>query len=368
MSIQPNGVSPQFPILPPVLPAALPPLPVPRQLATPATPGAPAQDRGTRQPGQTSRGPASTPSTTTFSREAQLAQARGEVSEMGKHGGEAVEAGQGDGLAAVFERVEGRSAPSRDDRRDSSGVAAKPSAKENSETAVRPTDVVGLFTAPGRNSEEDVVKQLVRELEVVQANRLRRKIEVIMTMARASGQQNRSMAAICEEAHRDVDMQFDELERVLAVRLREAKQAVAASQVRAGATASYLIIAADQHNRRQIRERLERHRQALRRAILTASSATGALNAGPLIGLLQVLQAQVEGELAAQGQFISGHMDRVAADQLQAIETRRTQALQMIGDAWRRAGETPSGLVGVLTEVRQSVEQRFEQQRAQVDD
>lgn len=364
MSIHSNGVSPHFP----TLPAAQPPLPVPRQPGAPGTPAAPAQDRGARQSAQGSRAPASTPSTTAFSREAQLAEARGEVADRGERSGEALEAGQGGGRAVAFERVEGRSAPSRDDRRDQSGVGAKPSAKTDAEAEVRPNDVVGLFTAPGRNADEDVVKQLVRELEVVQANRLKRKIEVIMTMARASGQQDRSLAAICEEAHRDVDMQFDELERVLAVRLREAKQAVAARQVSAGATASYLIIAADQHHRRQVRERLERQREALRRAILTASNATGALNAGPLIGLLQVLQAQVESEIEAQGQFIQGHMDRAAADQLKAIEARRAQALQMISDAWRRAGETPSGLVGVLTEVRQGVEQRFEQQRAEVDD
>lgn len=362
MSIHPNGVSPQFHSLP----AALPPLPAPVRPS--ATPAAPAQDRGARQSSQAGRAQASTQSTTAFSREAQLAEARGEAADRGERGGEAVEAGLGGGLAAVFERVEGRSAPSRDDRRDRSGVAGKPSTKADSEDAVRPTDVVGLFAAPGRNAEEDVVKQIVRELETVQANRLKRKIEVIMTMARASGQQNRSMAAICEEAHRDVDMQFDELERVLSVRLREAKQAVAARQVSAGATASYLIIAADQHHRRQIRERLERQREALRRAIITASNPASALNAGPLIGLLQVLQAQVESEIDAQARFIPGHMERAAADQLQAIEARRAEALKMIGDAWRRAGETPSGLVGVLTEVRQSVEQRFEHQRAQVDD
>ncbi len=100
----------------------------------------------------------------------------------------------------------------------------------------------------------------------------------------------------------------------------------------------------------------------------TSTRATGALNAGPLIGLLQVLQAQVESEIEAQAEFIPGHVARMATEQLQAIEARRAQALQMIGDAWRRAGETASGLVGVLTEVRQGVEQRFEQQRAQVDD
>jgi replicative DNA helicase len=333
---------------------------VPRQAATPATP-----DRAARHAAQAARAASGAQSAATSARaETQFPEGRGGQIGEGESRDGASEAGLG--AATGFERVEGRSAPSRDDRRDGAGVPGKPPAGADSEGTVRPSDVVGLFAAPGRNADEDVVKQLVREIELVQANRLKRKIEVIVTMARASAQQNRSLAAFCEEAHRDVDMQFDELERVLSVRLREAKQAVAARQVSNGATASYLIIAADQHNRRQVRERLERQREDLRRAILTASNATGALNAGPLIGLLQVLQAQVESEIEAQGDFIPGYIERMSTEQMQAIEARRAQALQLISDAWRRIGETQCGLVGMLTEVRQGVEQRFEYQRAQV--
>lgn len=358
MSIQSNWVPqrlPSQPAAPTPLPAPPGGAPAPRHLATPAA----------RHAAPAARASGGTQSTATTSRaETQFPEGRGGPIDKGESSDDAPEAGLG--AATGFERVVGRTAPSRDDRRDGAGMPAKSPAGADSEGTVRASDVVGLFAAPGRNADEDAVKQLVREIEVVQANRLKRKIEVIVTMARASGQQDRSLAAICEEAHRDVDMQFDELERVLSLRLREAKQAVAARQVSNGATASYLIIAADQHNRRQVRERLESQREALRRAILTASNASGALNAGPLIGLLQVLQAQVESEIEAQGDFIPGYVERMGTEQMQAIEARRAQALQLISDAWRQAGETQSGLVGVLTEVRQGVEQRFEYQRAQV--
>ncbi|HET7862951.1 MAG TPA: hypothetical protein VFL86_00965 [Burkholderiaceae bacterium] len=354
---------PVQPSMPAPLPAPPGGQPLPRHPAAPATP-----DRGLRQPGPSLRGPIGTPSSAPASREAQLAEARGDVTDKGELGGGAPEAVEGRGVATAFERVEGRSAPSRDSRRDRSGVSGRPDQKADSDEAVRPTDVVGLFTAPGRNADEDVVKQIVRELETVQANRLKRKIEVIVTMARAGGSQDRSQMAICEEAMRDVDMQFDELERVLGVRLREAKQAVAARQVRAGATASYLIIAADQHDRRQLRQRLETQREALRKAIIAASAASGALNATPLIALLQALQDQVECELVAQEESLQTNSARMGAEQLKQIEARRAQALRLIGDAWRRAGETQSGLVGMFTEVRQGVEQRFEHQREQVID
>lgn len=362
MSVHPSGAPQQFPILP----AAQVPLPTPRQPPAPA-----AADRGLRHPGQAARGSNQASSTGAASREAQLAEARGGLSDKGEVSGEALEASQGGGgLAAAFARVEGRSAPSRDGRGDQSGIPTQPSAKPETDETIRPTDVVGLFTTPGRggNTDEEAVKRLVRELEVVQNNRLKRKIEMILTMARAGGRQDRSQMAICEEAMRDVDMQFDELERQLGLRIREAKQAVAARQVSAGATASYLLIAADQHERRQLRLRLERQREQLRQVIIRASSATSALNATPLIALLQALQTQVESEITAAGTDPQGHSERISAEQLQAIETRRAQALQMIGDAWRKAGETPSGLVGVFTEVRHSVEQRFEQQREQVID
>lgn len=355
----------------PTQPAMPAPLPAPpRNQPTPRHPAVP--DRSQRQAsqaGQAGRAPGGTSPSGPSSREAQLAEARGEVGDRGERSSEGLDAGQGAGLGAMFESVEGRSAPSRDDRRNQSGVAGNPLAKKSdSEEAVRPNDVVGLFAAPGRNAEEDVVKQIVRELEVVQGNRLKRKIEVIVTMARAGGNQDRSQMAICEEAMRDVDMQFDELERGLTVRLREAKQAVAARQVRAGATASYLIIAADQHDRRQLRQRLETQRQALRKAIIAASTAGGALNATPLIALLQALQDQVECELVAQEESLQSNSARMGAEQLKEIEARRAQALRLIGDAWRRAGETQSGLVGMFTEVRQGVEQRFEHQRDQVID
>lgn len=369
MSINSSWVPPRLPTQP-AGPAPLPAPPgsLPRQ--SPAQAPA-AADRGMRQSGQAARGSNHASSTGAASREAQLTEARSGISDKGEVSSEALEAGRGDGgLAPVFGRVEGRSAPSRDGRRDQSGVPTQGPAKPENDETIRPTDVVGLFTTPGRggNTDEEAVKHLVRELEKVQNNRLKRKIEVIVTMARAGSRQDRSQMAICEEAMRDVDTQFDELERQLGLRIREAKQAVAARQVSAGATASYLLIAADQHDRRMLRQRLERQREQLRQVIIRASSATSALNATPLIAMLQALQTQVESEITAAGTDPQSRSERMSADQLKEIETRRTQALRIIGDAWRKAGETPSGLVGVFTEVRQSVEQRFEQQREQVID
>jgi hypothetical protein len=304
------------------------------------------------------------------SREALLAEGRDALGDEGEISGAASRAGRGGAVASAFERVEGRSAPSRDGRRDQSGIPTQPLPKPETDETVTPSDVVGLFTAPGRNAnaDEEAVKHLVRELEKVQNNRLKRKIEIILTLTRAGSHQDHSQMAIYEEAMRDVDMQFDELERQLALRIREAKQAVAARQVSAGATASYLLIAADQHDRRQLRQRLERQREQLRRVIMKASSAPGALNATPLIALLQALQTQVESEISAAGTDPQSRSERMSAEQMKAIESRRAQALQMISDAWRKAGETPSGLVGVFTEVRHSVEQRFAQQREQVID
>ncbi len=363
MSIQPsNWVPPRLPTQPATPQPTSQPTPtagpqMPRQQVT--------HERVLRQGGRAAGGAA--PAGNPVSREAQLAEAREGRIDKADASGETRETQQGGDLSAVFERVEGRSAPSRDDRRDPSGVVPKPAAQEDSDDTVQPSDVVGLF-ARGRNTEEDEVKQLVRDLEVVQSNRLRRKIEVILIMARAGGRQDLSQMALFKEALRDVDMQFDELERVLNVRIREAKQAVAAQKVRAGSTASYLLIAADQYDRRQLRKRLEEQRQALRKAIVAASAASGALNAVPLIALLQALQDQIECELDAQEENLQSNSARIGAEQLKELEARRSQALRLISDAWRRAGETQSGLVGVFTEVRQGVEQRFEHQRDQVID
>jgi len=373
MSLQSNGVAPNLPAVQSVQSAqTVQPVPVP----LPAQPGQAANPRAStaqeraaaRQSGQTARGSGGTSSAGTTARGESSSLVEADRGRVGGDDGEHSEGAQEGGLVAGFDRVEGRSRSSNDGRRSQSDLAHDSGGSEHGITSqVTSQDVRGIFSASGRNSDEDLVKELVRKLDMVQGNRIKRKFELILNMAQAGAKQDRSWLAMCEQAMRDVDTQFDELERGLQQKLREAKQAVAARQVSAGATAAYLIVAADQHDRRQARQRLERQRDAIRQMVIKASSAPGALNVMPLLGLLQALCVDAEQAIERQGEYLPSRGEVQSAAELEAIEAQRARTNQMLGDAWRQASELNSAaMAGMYSELRHSVEHRFTQQRDRV--
>lgn len=368
MPIHSNPVTPNLPATPHPLPAT-PGRGAPQTARTTV-----AQERAARQSAQATRGAGSTHAAgTSTSARGELPLSGAEGERVGREDQEHSEAKGNAGLVAGFDRVEGRSRPSdgsqrnQPDKESTPHDSGKPDDREVSEQTITSNDVRGVFAAPGRNAEEDLVRELARKLDAMQGNRIKRKFELILSMAQAGAKQDRSWLAMCEESLRDVDTQFDVLERGLQMKLREAKQAIAARQVSAGATASYLIIAADQHDRRQARQRLERQRDAIRQMVLKASSAPGAMNVMPLLGLLQALCLDAEQAIEMQGEYLPGRGEVRSTAELAAIDARRAKTNQTIVDAWRQASElNAAGMVGMFAEMRQSIEQRFEQQRDHV--
>jgi len=350
------------------------PLPLPTQLPLPQLPPPPAglpvqrpvlppaQDRGGRPSGQTGsttgRQSGSADSSASHFRGTSTATASrsGRVSEDKSSTGLAADAF---GVAGDLGRVGGRPAPSQEGERGEGFSQPAP----DPQTGLTPADLRAVFAVPTHTAPEDLVRQLTREMDDLQENRGKRKMELMLEMTQAGREQNKGLMAIAEEAYRTMDEQFDELERLLLIRTREARQAVAARKVAMGASASYLIVAADAHHRRVLRLRLEKERANVLTTLLKATSNAASANAPAFSSFMQEWHKSIEEQIDVLGQYGLSASEQKTAEQVQALEARRSKEHVELGYVWREACEDAPELVGMLGEVRQRVEERYEESR-----